>query len=297
MSAASLCGFQRPAGDLLIFGRWLSAPGTVRLCADHLSDPNIDPATHHGAPDSRLLADIDSGGWPQSARRRVLHIARSAMAFHISGDQHLATLVRHGIERQRDAIWGFCTPAIAVGYQRWWRPDEVGMPHRNRPEHNLPNTGEYVDGLGNKIFVYAVANPEGIRDDHRYEQAQVKASGFGLCRFDKAARTIDVHCYKFLTDVTDEDQQYEYPGWPVTLTQRDQDGRTVAGHLPELRAEGVKNPVVLVYVEPSGELLYGMRLQGNTVRPWAYDAEAAYTVRLGDPDTDTWQTFPGLKVQ
>jgi alkaline phosphatase D len=297
MSAASLCGFQRPAGDLLIFGRWLSAPGTVRLCADHLSDPNIDPATHHGAPDSRLLADIDSGGWPQSARRRVLHIARSAMAFHISGDQHLATLVRHGIERQRDAIWGFCTPAIAVGYQRWWRPDGLGMPHRNRPEHNLPNTGEYIDGLGNKIFVYAVANPEGIRDDHRYEQAQVKASGFGLCRFDKAARTIDVHCYKFLTDVTDEDQQHEYPGWPVTLTQRDQDGRTVAGHLPELRAEGVKNPVVLVYVEPSGELLYGMRLQGNTVRPWAYDAEAAYTVRLGDPDTDTWQTFPGLKVQ
>ncbi len=308
--------------------------------ADHLRDPNIDPATldkpgltmlgerqktflehwaadwrgaemkvllsgttfansatHHGRPDNRLVADIDSGGWPQSARRRVLHIARSAMAFHISGDQHLATLIQHGIERQRDAIWGFCTPAIAVGYQRWWRPEELGMPHRNRPEHNLPNTGEYADGLGNKIFMYAVANPEGNRDDHRYEQAQVKASGFGLCRFDKAARTIDVHCYKFLTDVTDEDQQHEYPGWPVTHTQRDQEGRTIAGHLPELHAEDVKNPVLLVYVEPAGELLYGMRLPSNAVRPWVFDAEAAYTVRLGDPDTDTWQTFQGLKVQ
>jgi len=40
-----------------------------------------------------------------------------------------------------------------------------------------------------------------------------------------------------------------------------------------------------------------MRLPSNAVRPWVFDAEAAYTVRLGDPDTDTWQTFQGLKVQ
>ncbi|MDY0168363.1 MAG: alkaline phosphatase D family protein [Thermoguttaceae bacterium] len=254
-------------------------------------------ATHHGTYDGRLLADIDSGGWPQSARRRVLHIARRALAFHISGDQHIATLIQHGIERQRDAIWGFCTPAVAVGYQRWWRADEVGMPHQNRPDHDLPNTGEYIDGLGNKIFVYAVANPAGTRHEHRYEQAQLKVSGFGLCRFDKAERTIDVHCYKFLTDVTDEDQQHEYPGWPVTLTQRDQDGRTVAGHLPELSVEGVENAVAMVYDEATGELLYGLRLRGNTVRPWVFDAGATYTVRLGDPDTDTWKTFTGLKAQ
>lgn len=254
-------------------------------------------ATHHGTPDGRLLADIDSGGWPQTARRRALHLARTALAFHISGDQHIATLIQHGIERQRDAIWGFCTPAISVGYQRWWRPDQVGMPHRNRPEHNLPHTGEYVDGLGNEIFVYAVANPAGSRHDHRYEQAQVKASGFGLCRFDKAARSIDVHCYKFLADVTNEREEHEYPGWPVTISQRDQDGRTVAGHLPELSIENVENAVVMVKDEAAGELLYALRLQSNTVRPWVFDAKATYTVQLGDPDTDTWKTFTGLKSQ
>ncbi|MDZ7617500.1 MAG: alkaline phosphatase D family protein, partial [Patescibacteria group bacterium] len=254
-------------------------------------------ATHHGAPDGRLLADIDSGGWPQTARRRALRIARSALAFHISGDQHLATLIQHGIDRPRDAIWGFCTPAIAVGYQRWWRPDEVDMPHQNRPEHNLPHTGEYIDGLGNQIFVYSVANPEGTRHDHRYEQAQIKASGFGLCRFDKAARTIDVHCYKFLTDVTKADQPHEYPGWPITLTQREQEGRTVAGHLPELSVDGVENAVLLLRNEATGELVYCFRLRGNTVRPWVFDAGATYTVRLGDPDTNTWQEFTGLKVQ
>jgi alkaline phosphatase D len=272
---------------------WRSADMKVLLSGTTFANA----ATHHGSYDGRLLADIDSGGWPQTARRRILHLARSALAFHISGDQHLATLIQHGIHQQRDAIWGFCTPAIAVGYQRWWRPDEVGMPHHNRPEHNLPNTGEYVEGLGNKIFVAAVANPEGTRDDHRYVQAQVKASGFGLCRFDPSERTIDVHCYKFLVDVTDPSQQHEYPGWPITLTQRDQDGRDVAGHLPELRIEGVERPVIMVHDQATGELVYGLRLPANTVRPWVFDARAAYTVRLGDPDTDTWKTFSGLKVE
>ena len=40
------------------------------------------------------------------------------------------------------------------------RPDEVNMPHRNRPKHGLSNTGEYLDGFGNKIYVYAVGNPK-----------------------------------------------------------------------------------------------------------------------------------------
>ncbi len=254
-------------------------------------------ATHHGAPDGRLIADIDSGGWPQTARNRALEIARRGLAFHLSGDQHIATLIKHGIERQRDAIWGFCTPAISVGYQRWWRPDEVGMPHQNRPAHNLPDTGEYIDGLGNKIFVYAVANPTGTRHDHRYQQAQVKASGFGLCRFDTSARTIDVHCYKFLTDVTKPNEAHEYPGWPITLTQRDQDGRTIAGHLPEVSVEGVENAVMMVHNQATGELVYCLRLRGNTVRPWVFDADAAYTVRLGDPDRNAWKEFTELRVQ
>ncbi len=254
-------------------------------------------ATHHGSYDGRLLADIDSGGWPQTARRRVLQIARSALAFHISGDQHLASLIQHGIDQQRDAIWGFCTPAIAVGYQRWWRPDEVDMPHANRPEHNLPNTGEYIDGLGNKIFVHAVANPEGIRDDHRYRQAQIKASGFGLCRFDPVQRTIEVHCYQFLVDVSAPNQDHQFPGWPVTLTQRDQDGRTVVGYLPELQVGDVQRAVALVYDQTNDELLYGWPVQGDVFRPWVFDSQSTYTVRLGDPDTEDWKTYSDLQVE
>ena len=52
-----------------------------------------------------------------------------------------------------------CVPSIAAGYPRSWLPDKEGRPVRNRPEPGLPNTGEYKDGLANKLSVFAIGNP------------------------------------------------------------------------------------------------------------------------------------------
>ncbi len=120
----------------------------------------INAATHHGSEDGYLKADLDSGGWPQTPRNRAIAILRPSMALHINGDQHLTTLAQYGVDKQRDSNWSFCTPAISAGYPRWWRPDEIQMPHANRPKHGQDNTGEYLDGLGNKAYIYAVGNPQ-----------------------------------------------------------------------------------------------------------------------------------------
>ena len=90
-------------------------------------------ATHHGKYDGYLKADLDSGGWPQTPRNRAIDILRESKALHINGDQHLTTLSQYGVDKQRDSMWSFCTPAIAAGYPRWWRPDEVGMPAPKTP--------------------------------------------------------------------------------------------------------------------------------------------------------------------
>ena len=82
------------------------------------------------------------------------------MALHICGDQHLTTVSQYGVDQLRDSNWAFCTPAISAGYPRWWRPDDVDMLHKNRPIHGQANTGEFVDGFGNLVYVYAVGNPE-----------------------------------------------------------------------------------------------------------------------------------------
>eukprot|EP00752_Nemacystus_decipiens_P013681 g12134.t1 len=185
-------------------------------------------ATHHGRYDGYLYADLDSGAWPQTPRNRTIDILLEAMPLHICGDQHLASAVQYGVDKQRDSNWAFCTPAISVGYQRWWRPDELdNMPHTNRPAHGLPNTGEYIDGMGNKFYVYAIANPgKDFRagGGNRYDLAHRKNSGFGLVTIDTDAKTYTLACYKFLIDATDGKASNQFPGWPVTIHRSENKG-------------------------------------------------------------------------
>jgi len=182
-------------------------------------------ATHHGSYKGYLKADLDSGGWPQTPRNRAIEILRPSMALHINGDQHLTSLTQYGVEKQRDSNWSFCTPAIAVGYPRWWRPDELEMPHENRPQHGLPNTGEYVDGLGNKVFVYAIGNPEVDTKKSRYEKAHQKGSGFGFVTIDTEKKTYQIESFRFLIDASDGKASNQFPGWPVTIEQAENGGR------------------------------------------------------------------------
>lgn len=178
----------------------------------------VNAATHHGKYDGYIKADLDSGGWPQTARNRTVDILRKSKALHINGDQHLTTMTQYGSARQRDANWSFCTPAIAAGYPRWWRPDEIeGMTHQNRPSHGREHTGEYLDGFGNKVYVYAVGNPKVGTEKHRYDLAHQKASGFGLITVDTDEKTYLCESFKFLVDATDGNPDNQHPGWPVTI--------------------------------------------------------------------------------
>ncbi|MEW4490401.1 alkaline phosphatase D family protein [Thalassoglobus sp. JC818] len=181
-------------------------------------------ATHHGGFDGYLKADLDCGGWPQTARNRAIDIARKSKALHINGDQHLTTLAQYGVDQQRDSFWSFCSPAIAVGYPRWWRPDEIDMPHENRPEHGLANTGEFVDGLGNLVYVYAVGNPEVGTAPNRYDRAHQKGSGLGLVTIDTEKKTYLIESFRFLIDITDGNPSNQFPGWPVTIHQDENAG-------------------------------------------------------------------------
>lgn len=186
-------------------------------------------ATHHGSFDGYLKADLDSGGWPQTPRNRAVEIMRPSMALHINGDQHITTLIQYGVEKQRDSNWSFCTPAISAGYPRWWRPDELKMPHENRPKHGLPDTGEYIEGLGNKAYVYAVGNPVVGQAPNRYDKAHEKGSGFGFITFDTEKKTYFIESFRFLIDVKDGKAENQFPGWPVTIQQKENRGENVIG--------------------------------------------------------------------
>ncbi len=184
-------------------------------------------ATHHGSYDGYLKADLDSGAWPQTARNNAIKIIRKAKPLHINGDQHLTSLAQYGVDQQRDGFWSFCTPAISAGYPRWWHPERAGMPHENRPQHGLPHTGEFVDGFGNFVYVYAVGDPEVASKKNRYELAHQKGSGFGMVTIDTSAKTYYLESFRFSIDATDGKDSNQFDGWPVTIQQKENGGENV----------------------------------------------------------------------
>jgi hypothetical protein len=253
-----------------------------------LSQTAFCGAAHlHGTFDNRLLADLDCNGWPQSPRNRALELIRSAWAVHLCGDQHLAVVVKHGIREFGDGPYGFTSPALVnTIYRRWWHPTDEEPGPNPVPGSPLPWTGQFEDGLGNKISMLAYANPEDVNDEKK------RADGYGLVRFDKARGTVTFECWPRFSDTRKGDEA-QFPGWPITVAMDDNDGRKVAGYLPELVFEGGANPVVQVIEESTGDILYTVRARGDRFQPRVYSA-GKHTVKIGRDRPDL-QTLTGLE--
>lgn len=161
----------------------------------------------HGNINNRLFADLDSNGWPQTGRNRALRAIRDAHAVHIAGDQHLATVIQHGIEEFRDGPWAFVVPAsINNYYSRWWWPADEQPGGRHDPANPLPWTGDYTDGFGNRITMHAYANPESTDG----------GSGFGLIRFNKNLKTVTFECWPRHANLAGGEAR-QFVGWPITV--------------------------------------------------------------------------------
>lgn len=240
-----------------------------------LSQTAFCGAVHmHGKADSRLLADLDCNGWPQTPRKRALATIRQAWAVHLCGDQHLAVVVKHGLDTYGDGPYGFTSPALVnTIYGRWWHPlDEKPGPNPV-PNSPLPWTGDFLDGLGNRISMLAYANPEDISDERK------RADGYGIARFNKEKRTITFECWPRFCDVKKGDSE-QFPGWPITVDMDANDGRKVVGWLPELQFEGGSDPVIQVIEQSSGEVLYTVRVPGSRFQPRVY-SNGLHTIKIG----------------
>ena len=233
----------------------------------------------HGHPNNRLLADLDSNAWPQKGRNKALQELRKAWAPHLCGDQHLAVLVQHGVESYRDGPFAFTSPAIVnTIYGRWWRPENEKPGLRPISNSPLPWTGDFKDGLGNKITMHAYANPENRQNELK------RADGFGVARFNKRNRTITFECWPRFAKVTDGDKA-QFAGWPVTVKMADNDGRKIMGWLPKL-VFSKKNQVVQIKNLKTEEILYTVRINGNTFHPKVYSMDP-HEVRLGKNGPET----------
>lgn len=235
-------------------------------------------------------SDMDSNGWPQRGRDEAVKIIRKCFALHIAGDQHLASTVKYGVEAFGDAGFAFAGPALNnIFPRRWWPP--VGKDHQALP--NEPRyTGDFIDGFGNRMSVYAVANP---RQTGR-EPAIIydRATGYGIVTFNKAARTMKMECWPRYVD-PEKEPEGQYRGWPITVTQQENYSRKAAGYLATLQIEGAEDPVVEVIDEASGEMEYTLRIKGKRFQPHVFTG-GSYSIRVSDPGTEKSRTLLGLAI-
>ncbi|MCC7491970.1 MAG: hypothetical protein IT204_06465 [Fimbriimonadaceae bacterium] len=278
-------------------------------------------ACAHTNFDGQLGRDFDTGGWPKAERDQAVDAFRRAGMFVLGGDQHLATFTHLGIDRVGDAVYNFAVPALGNIFWRWFYPAQPGA---NRAAGAADWLGEFVDAFGSPFQMVAVANPE--RQDLLRQKLRARAvlpkaeaealggtivdssgvevavgtprvclgDGYGVLRFDKRARTVTVECWPHDADPTAGGKCY--PGWPVTLPQSALDGRRPLAWLPDITVSGLRDPVVKVLAEPSGELLSATRLNGTTWRPGVYSTSGSYTVVIGWPEAPAvWKALKGLR--
>lgn len=238
----------------------------------------------HGGQNARLLADLDCNGWPQAGRNEALRALRRVQAVHLCGDQHLGVTVKHGIEAFGDGPYSLTSPALVnTIYGRWWHPKNEQAGPNAVAGSPLPWTGDFLDGLGNKMSVIAYANPGDIQDERQ------RADGYGVARFQLDKQAVTFECWPRFSDSRQGDQA-QFPGWPQTFALAGNDGRKPTGYLPtvDLSTEGAR-AVVQVIAEQTGETLYVRRLLGaKTFDPPVF-AAGSYTVKVGvdRPDART----------
>jgi len=273
-------------------------------------------AAMHTEFSGNLEKDHDSGGFPKVGRDKAVKLFQRCGAFIVSGDQHLGTFARLGIDKPSDAVYQFCVPAMGNIFWRWFYPSKPGADRNpSEPEY----LGEFVDPLGNYFRMMAVANPESkeLFKEHlrlrpvitEAEAAKGKSDvtrvcqgdGYGVVRFDKSKRTIRSECWPFNAKA-DSDKPYE--GWPITVEFDELDGRKPVAYLPDLEIHGAADPVVQIIEQETGQVVKITRAHNSSYRPGVFDANKVYTLRVGEPERNKpwWQannirpqTKPGKK--
>ena len=195
--------------QLTFLEQWSANKSGVKM-KSVLSQTGFCGGAHlHGRKQNRLHADLDSNGWPQKGRNKALRLIQKANAVHIAGDQHLATLIHHGIDEFDDGPWAFVVPAIVNNYySRWWWPeDEQAGPSSNG---NLPWNGQFLDGFDNKISMHAYVNPD----------QPSNGAGYGLIRFNKDDQSVQFECWPRDADVRSAAAK-QFDGFPVTVSLKD----------------------------------------------------------------------------
>jgi hypothetical protein len=130
------------------------------------------------------------------------------------------------------------------------------------------------------MTVHAVSNPTTVEAEP--VALNQRAPGYGIVTFDRQTRRITIANWPRWVDPS-QPRARPYPGWPITIGQFDNGVPKAGWTLETVRTPGVSDPVVQVVEQSSGEVVYTVRIQGDSFTPHVF-RDGVYTVRVLAPE-------------
>lgn len=240
--------------------------------------------------DDRPVADFDSNGWPQNKRNKAIKTIRKSFALHITGDQHLGSTGKYGVDENGDSGYWLSTPAVANLWPRRWFPAKLATSGKADGD-TRKYTGDYEDGFGNKIRVKAVANPYDI--DREPEMIFDKAPGYSIINFLKKEREMEVAVWpRWASQSQPSPDNEPYEGWPITIKQQDNFGKKGEGYLPSISLDG--ETLIKIFREDNEELVYAIKPKAGEFLARVFDKEITY--RMEKVSGGELEKLEGLKA-
>jgi hypothetical protein len=218
--------------------------------------------------DDRPVADFDSNAWPQNKRDDALRIIRKSFSLHLTGDQHLGSTGRYGIDDYGDAGFWLATPAVANLWPRRWFPAEKSTSNTTDKRYS----GDYEDGFGNKITVMGIANPYDIEREPAF--VYDKAPGYSIITYEMETNEIELAVWPRWEGKLGQ----PFEDWPVRIHKLDNYGKTTTGYVGQYELE--KESVVQVINDDTDEIIYTVRPNTNFFIPKVFDNSINYRVNI-----------------
>ncbi|MGJ8640583.1 MAG: alkaline phosphatase D family protein [Opitutaceae bacterium] len=262
-----------------------------------ISQTPFGSVTTHGSTNYGYFGvnSTDSAGWPEHRRDEAWEHLRLSRMFQLAGDLHVGSVVHHGIDSQGDAGFSFTAPAVGNFFPRIWDPAHTssGINPQN-PETYDSYLGDFYNqnGINYPHYrrFYAASNSYEFYGETRGIDPATyhdRGIGYGVILIDKQSRLITFECWPTHADPEYPSTGGQYKDWPITIKQTDNDGRTPAGFLPLVNSGSETDPVVSVYDESTGALVYSQRILGNSFRPPVYDLGTTYLIEVSYGDNTT----------
>jgi alkaline phosphatase D len=263
-------------------------PGGV--LTDHDDPEEAIPPVGRYVEGDHMVADHDSGAWPQHGRDQAIKKWSKGFAAHLCGDQHLGSTAHYGVDKFRDGVYSVCTPAISNIFPRRWFPPTTAP----NAVPGTRNTGDYQDAFGNRMSVLAIANPA-KHEGSGLDGLRFRVTGYTIVTCDRETRNVIVAAWPRWIDPSATNAK-PYAGWPITFNQLDNGWWEAKWELAPISTNGFSDPVVQVRDATNGEIVYTLRIRGTSFVLLLRDP-GTYNVLAYDPDGNFRVEWKGLEAR